>query len=33
VSLGILEPDGRFSFLRNGGGEEEQHPAEERHKA
>jgi uncharacterized membrane protein YcaP (DUF421 family) len=33
VDLGILEPDGRFSFLKAEGGGDDQHPAEERHKA
>ena len=33
VELAILEPDGRFSFLQAGGGDGDQHPAEERHKA
>ncbi|MGH8972302.1 MAG: DUF421 domain-containing protein [Acidimicrobiia bacterium] len=33
VKLGILEPDGRFSFLQAEGGNGNQHPAEERHKA
>ena len=33
VELAILEPDGRFSFLQRSATGEDQHPAEERHKA